>query len=124
MPIDTNGPLSFLGYTIRQRAAETELDTYWQVTNVPTRPLSIMAHLVTTDGIAVAVGDGLGVPIETWRPGDVIVQRHHLDTSQSDISGPYWLQTGGYWLDTMERWSITVHGQIVGNTLLLAEVSQ
>jgi len=123
-PVGTAGPLTFLGYDLQDQSAAIELRTYWRADEAPARPLSLMAHLLAADGTVVSVGDGLGVPIQTWRPGDVIVQRHHLDVSQISIPGPYWVQTGAYWLDTMERWPILVNGQTVGDRLLLAEVSR
>ncbi|MBN2005626.1 MAG: hypothetical protein JXA21_19870, partial [Anaerolineae bacterium] len=57
------------------------------------------------DGAGVAVGDGLGFPVEQWRPGDVIVQRHVLSIPPDVPAGTYTLTTGAYWLDTMERWA-------------------
>jgi hypothetical protein len=82
-----------------------ELITYWRVKEVPARPLSLMAHLVGEDGSPVAVGDGLGFPIEQWQEGDLIVQRHHWDLPQELAPGTELrAMTGAYWLDTMERW--------------------
>jgi hypothetical protein len=78
-----------------------------------------MAHLLTAQGALVAVGDGLGVPIEVWQPGDVIVQRHWLALPPDGVPETLWLQTGGYWLDTQERWSILSAGQPVGDRLVL-----
>jgi len=105
-----DGPLTFLGYDlplVHVAPGETlELHTYWRVERVPGRPLSLLAHLVGPEGGAVAVGDGLGFPVEQWRPGDVIVQRHTLAVPPDASPGAYALHTGGYWLDTMERWSI------------------
>ena len=77
--------------------------TYWRVLARPSRPLSLMLHLSTTDGAAVAVGDGLGVPIDQWQPGDVIVQRHTLNVPVDAPVGQYELRSGAYWLDTGAR---------------------
>jgi len=123
-PVSTAGPLTFLGYEVQTRSAVIELRTYWRVDDTPARPLSLMAHLLAEDGTTVAVGDGLGVPIEVWQPGDVIVQRHRLAISRDSVSGLYWLQTGAYWLDTMERWPILINNRAVGDRLLLAEISR
>ncbi len=101
-------PLHFLGYQVDEteaRAGETIiLKTFWKVERQPERPLSLMAHLVDDEGVPVAIGDGLGVPIDQWRPGDVIVQRHPLSIPPTLSSGQYSIYTGGYWLDNMERW--------------------
>jgi len=72
---------------------------------------------VGADGIPVAVGDGLGVPIEQWQAEDIIIQRHILSPAPDAPPGPYWLQTGAYWLDTLERWAI--EGPLPGDRLLL-----
>jgi hypothetical protein len=58
------------------------------------------------------------MPVEQWRPGDVIVQRHRLALPQGTPGGVYRLQTGAYWLDTLARW--TVEGG--GDHIILAEV--
>ena len=102
-PVLLDGPLTFLGATASRQADALEVETWWQVTAGPiTRPLSIMAHLLTGAGDVVGLADGLGVSPVMWQPGDVIVQRHHFPRlpSGEDV----YLRTGAYWLDTMERW--------------------
>jgi hypothetical protein len=121
-PVSAVGPLTFLGYQVLTRSGDLELHTFWRVEQTSTRPLSLMAHLLTLDDTLVAVGDGLGVPVIEWQPGDVIVQRHPLVISPDSPPGPFWLQTGVYWLDTMERMPFQVAGQQVGDRLLLTQV--
>ncbi len=99
---ETEGPLTFLGYTVESRDEALTLRTWWRVTAIPARPLSLMAHLVGADGTLLAVGDGLGVPIEQWAEGDIIVQRHLLPMPPDVTASPR-LAIGAYWLDTMER---------------------
>lgn len=91
-----DGPLTFLGAT----EARSEAWTAWRVNAIPARPLSLMAHLLAADGTVVAVGDGLGFPIDGWQAGDVIVQRHGFDSTEGAVA----LEIGAYWLDTLERW--------------------
>ena len=62
-----------------------------------------MLHLIGPGGTPVVVGDGLGVPLESWQVGDVLVQRHRLTLPQDAPIGDYTLYTGAYWLDTLER---------------------
>ena len=109
--LSTDGPLTFLGswadLPTAVHAGETfELWTFWQVDRVPDRPLSLMGHMVTPDGHPVAVSDGLGVPIEQWQPGDIIVQRHRFQVPSGAQTDLVSIRTGAYWLDTLERWSI------------------
>jgi hypothetical protein len=120
----TTGPLDFLGYTLHRQTDETlepvilsdaegslqpgdtlELQTTWRVTTSPRRPLSLMAHLAGPDGTTAAVGDGLGYPIEQWRPGDLIIQRHTLTVPVQAAPGSYTLLGGVYWLDNLKRWT-------------------
>lgn len=121
--ITLDGPLSLTGYWVNRADAypgETvELWTMWQVNQIPTRPLSLMAHLVGEDGIPLAVGDGLGVQIEQWQPGDVIVQRHVFNVPKGTQSQLASIQTGAYWLDTMERWPVRRQQEIIGDQLNL-----
>ena len=119
LPVTTNEAtldemLVFLGYAIRemetvvvQPGATVEALTYWRVLAQPARPLSLMLHLTGADGIPIAVDDGLGVPVDQWQVGDIIVQRHQISVPEGTPPGDYQLQTGAYWLDTMERWAVT-----------------
>jgi hypothetical protein len=68
------------------------------------------------------VGDGLGVPVDTWQPGDVIIQRHLLSLAPDAPSGEYTLYTGAYWLDTLERWPVIQEGQATRDQLSLPPV--
>ncbi|HRU94636.1 MAG TPA: hypothetical protein P5195_05335, partial [Anaerolineae bacterium] len=108
-PVQTAGPLDFLGYDVtpRPESSEIVLRTYWQVKERPDRPLSLMAHLVAADGTTVQVGDGMGFPIDQWQTGDMLIQQHRLPAPESE---GYAFRLGGYWLDTMERWPIVNGG--------------
>jgi hypothetical protein len=107
--VSLSGMLAFLGYQAPGAVVpgdQVDVLTFWRVLEVPERPLSLMLHLVGADGVPIAVGDGLSLPIDQWEVGDVIVQRHSLDVPAEMSSGEYGLQTGVYWLDTMERWLV------------------
>ncbi|MGB9776084.1 MAG: glycosyltransferase family 39 protein [Anaerolineae bacterium] len=118
-----DGPLDFLGYSLSRtpsRAEENvELWTFWRVKERPTRPLSLMGHLLGPDGTPVAVADGMGFPPEFWQAGDLIVQRHRFSVPANARIEEYALATGAYWLDTMERWGVMVDGERVGNQIVL-----
>ena len=122
-PIRLNGPLTFMGYRVSPPVKKTiELQTIWRVEETSGRPLSLMAHLLKEDGALVAAGDGLGMPVDQWQTGDVIVQRHRFTIPEGTLPGRYWLQTGAYWLDTLERWPVEHAGRTVGDRLILAPV--
>jgi hypothetical protein len=120
---NVDGPLELIGYKVDQTSvhpgASVELEIFWRVKETPNRPLSLMAHLVKPDGTPVVVGDGLGVPIEQWQPGDMIVQRHKLTVPKGTVPGRYDLQIGAYWLDTQERWPTRDDNGKIGDRLTL-----
>jgi hypothetical protein len=98
--------LVFLGHQAPAAARSgdnVDILTYWRVVSLPDRPISLMLHLRHNDGAPLAVGDGLGVPIDQWQPGDVIVQRHRLAIPSDAVAGTYALHTGAYWLDDGTR---------------------
>ena len=142
-PLPLDGPLDFLGYRLVAVSPEAvAVETWWQVDETydsPARPLSIMAHLVDSDGNPVGVADGLGVPMEVWQAGDVLVQYHHfplLPAPGSASLAPLpaagrgwgradaalWLQTGIYWLDTLERHTVSGPGPNTGDHILIGEI--
>jgi 4-amino-4-deoxy-L-arabinose transferase-like glycosyltransferase len=102
----TLGPLVFLGATAYRDGDSLDVETWWQATSEPiTRPLSIMAHLLTAQGATLQVRDGLGVSPQALQAGDIVVQRHRF--SRPPQGTALWLRTGAYWLDTSKRLPIT-----------------
>ncbi|RLC78399.1 MAG: hypothetical protein DRJ03_25315, partial [Chloroflexi bacterium] len=73
-------------------------------------------------GRPVAVGDGLGVPVENWQIGDVILQRHILEIPPDAAPGTYWVQTGAYALADLQRLAVTSDGQPIGDRIVLARL--
>lgn len=123
VPVEV-GDLRFLGHTVADQSVDRaiEVRTFWRVQALPTRPLSLMLHLVGPGGAPVIVGDGMGVPIENWRVDDVIVQRHRLELAPDAPAGDYALYTGAYWLDTLDRWTVINDGQAPSDQLSLAPI--
>ncbi|MBN1249575.1 MAG: phospholipid carrier-dependent glycosyltransferase [Anaerolineae bacterium] len=121
MPLD--GPLTYLGYDVSHAQDSVLLETHWRVDQTPGRPLSLMAHLIDPDGMAVSVGDGLGFPIEQWLPGDRIVQQHAITVPDVLKPGTYELRTGAYWLDTMERMNVAGPDPEIGDSILVGHLA-
>ncbi|MEA3341421.1 MAG: hypothetical protein U9R15_15760, partial [Chloroflexota bacterium] len=126
--VTLDGPLEFLGYRTNRddpnpQSGTMILWTFWKVKAIPSRPLSLMAHLIGPDGSAIAVGDGLGLSVDQWQLGDVIVQRHLFDVPEGMPAGEYTLQTGAYWLDTMERWPARLADGTTSDRIVLTTVS-
>jgi hypothetical protein len=125
-PVPFTGPLKFLGY---RPAMDTTtpgetlaLWTYWSVTDVPAKPLSLMAHLLDEEGRPVVVGDGWGVPVESWQAGDVFVQQHRLEIPLDTVPGVYWVQTGAYTLPDLRRLAVASAEPLVADRVLLARL--
>jgi len=120
------GPLMSLGFALdRTWVAPGQaviLTTYWRVASGMGRPVSLMAHLLAPDGRLIATSDGLGVPIENWQPGDVIIQQHTLAVPRDAPPGMYQVQTGAYTLDDLHRFDVVQGGVTLGDQLLLASV--
>jgi len=121
------GPLTFLGFALDRTEAKpgqtATLTTYWRVESGASRLISLMAHLVTADGQMIANGDGLGVPIENWQTGDVIVQRHVLTIPRDAQPGIYQVQTGVYTLEDLQRFPVVRGSAQQGDQLFLASVT-
>ncbi len=79
--------------------------TFWRMRQTPDRPLSVMLHLRDAGSVPIAVGDGLGFPVEQWQAGDVLAQRHPLIIPEGTAEGEYILYTGVYRLDDFEQLS-------------------
>ncbi|MBN2003418.1 MAG: glycosyltransferase family 39 protein [Anaerolineae bacterium] len=125
-PAILSNTLRFLGYTLNPATAQPGqslvLQTYWEVLNLPAQPLSLMAHLLNADGVPAAVGDGLGVPLDQWRTGQVIVQRHVWDIPPETPPGTYWMQTGAYCFPDLQRLPVLDGATVVGERLILGAV--
>lgn len=118
-PLPLNGPLIFLGAQTIYTVTGIQAETWWQVTETPsTRPLSIMAHLVTETGETLAIADGLGVIPDMWQSGDIIIQRHNFDLTAENIVAAHSLRCGIYWADDGTRWNI-VHPHVQGDALFI-----
>lgn len=125
-PISLSETMAFLGYRIADLATppgeSLVLWTYWSIEAPVGEPLSLMAHLVDGAGVPVAIGDGLGVPVESWQTGDIIVQRHVLDIPPDTEPGTYWIQTGAYTLMDLRRLEITLEHQAGGDRIVLSQL--
>lgn len=125
-PVALGETLAFLGYLVESptgRAGQLfSVATYWRVLTPPGALLSLMAHLLRADGTPVAVGDGLGVPVEQWQPGDIIVQRHTFQLPPETAPGPLWLSVGAYGLPQVQRLPVSLNGAVVGDRLVVAQL--
>jgi hypothetical protein len=91
-----------------QRGAPLELELVWRAGTAP--PLSsytVFVQLLGPDGRVVCQHDGLPAagtrPTTSWRPGEVIVDRHRLDVPAGLRAGPVQLIAGLYDASTGQR---------------------
>ncbi len=126
LPLSLSGTLTLLGCRVEPDTVSPGkalvLWTYWSVTDIPGYSLSLMAHLLNGDGQPVAVGDGLGVPVESWQVGDIIVQQHTLEVPPDAAPGTYWLQTGAYALTDLQRLVVTSGRQPAADRIVLTRL--
>jgi len=64
----------------------------WSVYGEPA--LRVFLHLLDREGRVVAAADVLGAAPDTWQPGDVIVQLHHVPIPRE--AGTYAIEAGWY----------------------------
>ena len=82
----------------------------------------IVNPLIDAQGRVIAGADGLGVPIETWQVGDLIVQSHPLTVPPNTPPERYQIQTGLYRPDNVERYRILSGDHSTSDRWLLAAI--
>jgi hypothetical protein len=81
-----------------------------------------MAHLRSTDGRAVAVGDGLGWLVEQWQRGDIFAQRSVFILPEDTASGILDVYTGLYTSADVRRLPIMQNGKASGDSIYLTAI--
>ena len=82
LPLEFGSRLSFLGYAYGSGEVSSggawRVTTYWQVQDAPPEsrhtPLAIFVHALDATNAGTLGWDGLHVSVESWRPGDVVLQ--------------------------------------------------
>ncbi len=108
-PSTLDATLTFLGYNapVLEIGETNVVETWWRAETRPAQSLSLMAHLVREDGVPLAVGDGLGVSVEQWIPGSLLIQRHQFAIPPETSPGAYTLQVGAYTYPDLNRLLVT-----------------
>jgi 4-amino-4-deoxy-L-arabinose transferase-like glycosyltransferase len=126
-PVALDGGLSLVGVEYRplepgSRLLEVLLT--WQVdaARAAPAPLSVFVQLLDADGRYLAGQDHLDYAPNSWRAGDLFVQKHRLELPAGLPAGVYYPQTGVYnWQDN-SRWKVEVAGAAVDDRILLPPV--
>lgn len=118
--------LALLGYGVVPAAptpgSVVQLLTLWQVER-PLPHAQLFAHLLGQDGAPIAQADLLGVPGETWQPGDYFLQLHELWLGEETAVGSYTLAVGLYTTNDKQRTAVWVNEQPSGDLLPLTPLS-
>lgn len=115
--------LTFLGYDVEPEAVTpgsvVQVLTLWQVER-PLPHAQLFTHILDSSGQPIAQADLLGVPGETWQPGDQFVQLHEIWLGEETAVGSYTLAVGLYTTHNRQREDVWVNEQPQGNLLQLA----
>ena len=117
--------LDFLGYRSERATVDATavIETYWRVRSRPDDPLSLMAHLAHADGRPIAVGDGLGVPVDQWPIAGLIIQRHTFEIPAETAPGDYVLNVGAYTLPDLTRLPVSREEIGIGDHVTAGEIT-
>ncbi len=103
------------GYDLSQTDQGLDLTLYWQAEAEVETDYVVLAHLGLPDAAPVAQTDGIPAgwlrPTSGWRPGEIIVDPHHLDLPPDAPPGTYTLYAGLY--TEQGRLPVWVDGQPV-----------
>ncbi len=107
--------IELLGYELRPDNAGWKLDLLWSVDTQPPTGVRYFVHVVDAPEAIIAQQDGVlaalpGQSESSWRAGDVVRQRIHLNPPQSTEAAGLVVYVGLYTLDG-QRLPLTVGGQ-------------
>jgi hypothetical protein len=123
LPIDLDGKVMFLGYTLSQAGNAAEVVTYWRATEQLPPQLSQFTHVLNDKGDIVAQQDRLMLTSQSLRPGDVFAQIHHLTLPENIEPGPYSIAIGLYTQPDGKRLPIVVDHQPHGARIFLESLN-
>ncbi len=93
---------------------QLEVSLVWRAGQHPDDNYTVFVQLWGPDGNLAGQGDSDPVaglrPTRSWRPGEVIVDPHHVPLKAELTPGEYTLYIGLYQRDTGERLAVTVDG--------------
>jgi 4-amino-4-deoxy-L-arabinose transferase-like glycosyltransferase len=119
LPIDLDGKVDFLGYTLPQTGKNAELITYWRAKDQLPPQLSQFTHVLNDRGEIVTQQDRLMLTSQSLRPGDVFAQIHHLTLPENAEPGSYPIAIGLYTQPDGQRLPIVKDQQPRGDRIFL-----
>ncbi len=126
LPLPVAGYVDLLGYDISDAEIapgdSLSVTTWWWVRERPETPVTVFVHLLDSGNIPVVVVNGLGVAIDDWTAGMIIVQRH-IVPSDGLAPGSYKLTTGLLDTGTGQRLVVSETGDRVVDRIVLHTIS-
>ncbi|HTP07971.1 MAG TPA: glycosyltransferase family 39 protein [Anaerolineae bacterium] len=119
VPIDLDGKVDFLGYTLEQKGRTAELITYWRVKDHLPPQLAQFTHVLNDKGDIVTQEDRLMLTSQSLQPNDVFAQIHHLTLPANVPPGSYPVAIGLYTQPDGKRLPIVEDQQPRGDRILL-----
>ena len=113
--------VQLLAYGIEQTGETLSVVLAWRAEAPLTKDYTLFVHLLAADGSLVAQSDAAPqwvTPWSTsrWKPGDVVLDGHHLSLPPDLPGGEYFLRVGLYDWQTLERLPLVdLSGQPVGD---------
>jgi hypothetical protein len=124
LPINLDGEVDFLGYTMSQAGKDVKLATYWRVKDQLPPQLSQFTHVLNDKGEIVTQEDRLMLTSQSLRLGDVFAQIHRLTLPDGLPPGSYPVAIGLYTQPDGKRLPIIVNGQPRGDRLFLQSIEK
>jgi hypothetical protein len=111
-------PIELLGANLsaepHQVGGRLVVDLIWRAAEQPSTDYTVFVHLLDANGRPAGQGDGDPVsglrPTSSWRPGEVVTDRHTIPLPIDLMPGAYTLYTGLYQRATGDRVAVTVDG--------------
>jgi hypothetical protein len=123
LPIDLDGKVDFLGYTLARTGNGAELTTYWRAKGQLPPQVSQFTHVLNDKGEIVTQQDRLMLTSQSLQPGDVFAQIHRLTLPADLPPGSYPIAIGLYTQPDGRRLPIVYDQQPRGDWILLESIS-
>ncbi len=121
LPVRFGGTAELIGYDVHHEPDRLTLITYWRAGDHILTPLQMFVHVLDARGQITAQADRLDASADDWRPGDLIVQVHHINLP-IDLRS-YTVAIGLYNPETNTRLSFNLNEQPQDHLILASSDS-
>ncbi len=132
-PLEVNlgNQVELIGYDVAEGEVEVgervQLTLYWRALVEMERDYTVFTHLVDEEGRIWGQDDTEplrgGYPTSFWDVGEIVKDEYELIVKEGTPAGEYLLEVGMYLLSTGERLPLLEEGKVVGDRILLREVT-